>query len=129
MRPVTGGGQAHPGGTALPGVGDETVLRDHQGETAIDDGLTGERLLQVSDLLIAQLEGEAGALKAPGPELVQRAAVENIQGIIAPFSFAVSRRRRRAGISLSLQIRGRAAQNSTPGRLSSENASIRSTGR
>ena len=57
----------------------QTVFRDHQGQSAVDDGLCRDQLLDVPHLWEPQLEGQAGGGELLAPEIVQRAAVEHVE--------------------------------------------------
>ena len=69
-------------GAALPG--DDAVFGDHQRQPAVDDGLAGQELPEVPDLLVPQLEGYRGGAEPPVPKEGQGAAVVYIEAEVAP---------------------------------------------
>ena len=69
---------------AAHGVGGGAVLRDHQRQAAVDDGLAGQIFFQVPHLLVPQLEGHGGAGEALLLQKEEGAAVEHIEPEVAP---------------------------------------------
>ena len=63
---------------------DGAVFKDHQGQTAIDNGLAGQSLAHIPHLGEGHFKGQGGALEPLGFQLFQRLGIHDVQPKITP---------------------------------------------